>query len=94
MKTFIKYCKSIYTKFTFVPKKNKNGDICFVIFGLEGHNIAMLDPELQKLINLGNKVDGYGVSFTPPHKSTNGQGMIYFGPKEALEAEAFDVFLD
>tara|TARA_Y100001938_G_scaffold135247_1_gene196670 strand:- start:180 stop:467 length:288 start_codon:yes stop_codon:yes gene_type:complete len=95
MKAFIKYIKTIASQFNFgKPKKNKNGDLYFCIFGLEAHNIAMLDPKLQKVITLADKVDGYGANYTPPHKSTNGQGMIYFGPKELIESEAFDVFLD
>ena len=95
MKTFIKYVKSIKPLFNFgKPKTNKNGDLYFCVFGLEAHNIAMLEPKLQKLIALGNKVDGYGANYTPPHKSTNNQGMIYFGTKENIEDEAFDVFLD
>ena len=95
MKSFIKYAKTLLSKFNFgKPKQNKNGELCFVIFGLEAHNISMLDSQLQKLINLGNQVDGYGVNYTPPHQSTNNQGMIYFGTKENIEDEAFDVFLD
>ena len=95
MKAFIKYVKTIASQFSFgKPKKNKNGDLYFCIFGLEAHNISMLDPKLQKLITLADGVRGYGANYTPPHKSTTGQGMIYFGPKELIEAEAFDVFLD
>ena len=95
MKTFIKYLISIKPLFNFgPPKKNKNGDLYFCVFGLEAHNISMLEPKLQKFITLGNSVPGYGVSYTPPQQSQNGQGMIYFGPKEDIKGEAFDVFLD
>ena len=95
MKQFIKYVKSIKPLFNFgPPKPNKNGDLYFCVFGLEAHNISMLDPKLQKLITLGNSVEGYGVNYTPPHLSKNNQGMIYFGTKQNIEDEAFDVFLD
>ena len=95
MKSFIKSAKTLLSKFNFgKPKQNKNGELCFVIFGLEAHNISMLEPKLQKFITLGNSVPGYGVSYTPPQQSQNGQGMIYFGPKEDIKGEAFDVFLD
>ena len=97
MKTFINYCKSIYTQFKFgAAKKNKNGDICFTIFGLQAHNIAMLEPALQTLITKANAVEGYEANYTPPQqsKAKDGLGMIYFGPKNTKDASDLDVFLD
>ena len=94
MKTFIKYVKTIHDQFSFgQPKENKNGHLYFCVFGLDVVNKSLLPTKLQKLITLGNSVTGYGVNYTPPHKSKTGEGIIYFGPKEIIEAKAFDIFL-
>tara|TARA_R100000005_G_scaffold96109_1_gene80766 strand:+ start:1828 stop:2124 length:297 start_codon:yes stop_codon:yes gene_type:complete len=98
MKTFINYVKTLINNPNFSigkPRKNKNGESYFCVFGLDARDKALLAPELQKLIDLGNKVDGYGVNYTPPHKSTSGEGLLYFGPKTNQVDEAdFDVFSD
>ena len=94
MKTFIDYIKTLITMFSFSePKENKNADLYFCIFGLEAPSTAMLPAELQKAFTLAKAVPGYDVSYTSPHKSTTGEGIMYFGPKKLIKAEAFDVFL-
>lgn len=93
MKAFIKYIKTILPLFSFSkPKENKNQEIYFCIFGLEASSKSLLPLELQKVLTLGNAIPGYGVSYTPPKNDK--EGIMYFGPKELIKAEAFDVFLD
>ena len=96
MKAFIKYVKTLIPNSSFSigkPRKNKNGELYFCIFGLDAYNKAGLHQDLQKLISLGNKVDGYGVNYTPPHKSTSSEGILYFGPTvDNVIADDFDAF--
>ena len=98
MKAFINYVKTLINRSSSFsigkPRKNKNGELYFCVFGLDARDKAFLPSELQKLYDLGNKVDGYGVNYTPPHKSTSGEGIMYFGPKNQVDKTDFDVFTD
>ena len=97
MKQFITYIKTLLSKSNSFsigkPRKNKNDELYFCIFGLDAFNKAGLPQELQKAIKLANAVDGWSVSYTPPHKSTSMEGLLYFGPEaNKVIADDFDVF--
>ena len=70
-------------------KKDKNGNKCINIIGLDAMQEQLLPQSVQTLFTLvPSSVDGYKASFTPPHKSTNGKGMIYIGKNTSSISEA------
>ena len=92
MNSFKKVLKEIKSLFTVLIVNNKNGKKCIVIPGLDAREQALLAPELQNLIAKARNVDGLGASYTPPHKSSTGEGLLYFGPQNAIKDDDIDAF--
>ena len=70
-------------------KKDKNGNKCINIIGLDTMQEQLLPQSVQTLFTLvPSKLEGYKASFTPPFKSTNGTGILYIGKNTATTSDA------
>ena len=70
-------------------KKDKNGNLCINIIGLDAMQEQLLPQSVQTLISLvPSNLEGYKASFTPPFKSTNGTGILYIGKNTTTISEA------
>ena len=92
MKAIIKQLKVIHKAFPNLfmnNKKDKNGNLCINIIGLDAMQEQLLPQQVQSLITLvPSELVGYKASFTPPYKSTNGTGILYIGKNTATTSEA------
>ena len=70
-------------------KKDKNNNLCINIIGLDAMQEQLLPQSVQTLFTLvPREFEGYKASFTPPHKSTNGKGILYIGKNTSSTSEA------
>lgn len=92
MKAIIKQLKVILKEMPNLfmsNKKDKNGNLCINIIGLDAMQEQLLPQSVKTLITtVPVELEGYKASFTPPYKSTNGTGILYIGKNTATTSEA------
>ena len=84
----VKAMLKAFPSLTVMNKKDKNGNKCIVVMGIQAYNKHALAPEIQSLITVvESHGEDYKAIYTPPHKSTTDEGILFLGKSTAKETD-------
>ena len=91
MKAIINAVKAMLKAFpslSVLNNKDKHGNKCIVVLGLEAYNKQALAPQVQALISAVEAYDAeYKALYTAPHKSTSDSGVLFLGKSSSKDID-------
>ena len=84
----VKAMLKAFPSLSVLNNKDKNGNKCIVVMGLQAYNKQALAPEIQSLISLvESHGEDYKAIYPPPHKSTSDTGILFLGKSTSKETD-------
>ena len=91
MKAIINAVKAMLKAFpslSVLNNKDKHGNKCIVVLGLEAYNKQALAPQVQALISAVEAYDAdYKAIYTPPQNSTSDTGVLFLGKSTSKDID-------